>query len=131
MKINQVSNSDNKVYQNINSYNKTFKGIVNGKYYKDEIIMEAKKALKNPNWRDKFLTSKKTIEESLSTWHKREGNNNIGARVLMGIFTLGLTEITWGLAQVAQDASDNSDIDKKIEEIENCMEDLGKVSGND
>ena len=42
----------------------------------------------------------------------------------MGIFTLGLTEVTWGLAQAAMDASDNNDIDKKIEEIEDCMNNL-------
>ena len=99
---------------------------MNGKYYADEIIMEAKKALKNPNWRNKFIAQKKSLGESLANWHNREGNELAG-RVLMGIFTLGLTEVTWGLANAAMDASDNKLIDKKIKQIEECMEDLGNA----
>ena len=112
------------MYIDNNKSNQNFKGYVNGKYYEDEIIREAKKALKNPEWRDKFLNAKRTIGESFATWHKREGDDLAG-RILMGIFTLGLTEITWGLAQVAMDADDNKHIDRKIKKIEECMEDLG------
>ena len=125
MKINKIS-FDNNVYQKANQTNNkpAFKGLVNGKFYRDEIINEAKKALRNPEWKDKFLNQKISLGETLATWHKREGANDIVGRVLMGIFTLGLTEITWGLTNRILDVWDNKDIDKTIIEIENCIEDL-------
>lgn len=127
MKINKI-NFDNSVYQNsgkINKNNKpSFQGYVNGKFFKDEIIKEAQSALKNPDWKNKLLTQKISLGETLATWHKREGSNDIVGRVLMGIFTLGLTEVTWGLAHAAMDASDNKKIDNHIKEIEDCIENL-------
>ena len=87
-----------------------------------------KEAFKNPNWRKKFMQAKRTVGESFATWHEREGNDLAG-RVLMGIFTLGLTEITWGLAQTAMDAMDNKSIDRQVKEIEQCIEDLIKSNG--
>ena len=123
MKINQITNRDNRSYRT-NYHQKTFKGIVNGKYFSEEVIAEAKKALNNPHWRDKFLARKRTINESLSTWHEREGSNDLTGRILMGIFTLGISEITWGLAQTAMDASDNKSIDDFIKQVEECMKNL-------
>ena len=117
--INQAKNN----YSN-NKTSKTFKGYVNGKYFRDEVISEAKKALKNPNWREKFLAQKKSLGDTLSTWHKREGSNDIAGRVIMGIMTLGITEVTWGLANRAMDASENKGIDNFIREVEDCMDNL-------
>ena len=132
MKINKIS-FDNNVYQKANQTNNrpTFKGHVNGKFYRDEIINEAKKALKNPKWKEELLNQKRSLGETLATWHTREGSNDIVGRVLMGIVTLGLTEITWGLVHRALDVSDNKDIDKHIEELENCIDDLGKENNKD
>lgn len=125
MRINQISSFNSNVYQKTHPNNTSFKGIVNGRYYRDEIIEAAKKALKDPNWKDRMLAKKRTLEESFATWHKRGGDNDLAGRVLMGIFTLGITEVTWGLSQAAMDAQDNHQIDKDIEEIERCIDDLG------
>ena len=116
---NNITNKTNKLC------NKSFQGYVNGKFYKDEVIAEAKKALNNPDWKNKLLARKRTIGESLATWHQREGANDIVPRILMGIFTLGITEVTWGLTQIAMDKFDNKSIDKHIKEIEDCLDDLG------
>ena len=131
MKINPITNSSNFNYplNQTNNANKSFKGIVNGKYYRDEVIREAKKALFNPNWRDKFYARKRDVGETLATWHRREGSNDLATRIFMGVATLGLTEVTWGLAHLADDASENRSIDKFIKEVEECMEDLGSGGG--
>ena len=76
MKINQILNYNNNNYHNTNHRKNNFKGYVNGNYYRDEIIMEAKKALNNPNWKEKFLASKTSLGESFSTWHKRSRKNH-------------------------------------------------------
>ena len=123
--ISQMNNINHKKTNSTNkTYNQSFKGYVNGKFFRDEIILEAKEALKNPNWKDKFLNSKRSLGETLATWHEREGANDIAGRVLMGIFSLGITEVTWGLAYRAMDVMDNNTINKKIKEIEECMKNL-------
>ena len=128
MKINRVEVvgiNNHKLNQSNKNSRQSFQGFVNGNYYKDEVIQEAKKALNNPNWKEKFLARKKTLGETLSTWHEREGSSDLTSRVLMGIFTLGISEVTWGLANRAMDVSDNREIDLFIEEVENCIDDLG------
>ena len=126
MKVNAVSNIGASSIYGGESKRKTFKGYVNGNYYSDEIIKKAKKALFDSNWKEKILAKKRTLKDSFSSWHNRSGQNDIAGRVLMGVFTLGLTEVTWGLTQAAMDAMDNDNIDKEIEEIERCIEDLRK-----
>ena len=122
MKIGAIAN-----YHYSNSTNKSFKGYVNGKYFADEIIKEAKLALKNPDWKNAFIAKKRSLGESFATWHNRQGSNDIAGRVLMGVFTLGLSEVTWGIAQAALDATDNKQIDETIKEIEECMEELANA----
>lgn len=130
MKINAINSFDNNTnYQKKNL--KTFQGYINGKFYRDEVILEAKKALNNPDWKSKLIANKRTLGESLATWHQREGSNDIAGRILMGIFTLGLTEVTWGLTQAALDASDNRSIDKMIKEVEDCLETLESTARNE
>ena len=51
MRIQKVENTS---VINKNHNAKSFKGSVNGKIYEDWIIKEAKEALDNPNWKDKF-----------------------------------------------------------------------------
>ena len=57
MRIQRIEN--NNVMNNKNT--KSFKGYVNGKYYEDWIIREAKETMHNPNWKDKFLKKKKLL----------------------------------------------------------------------
>ena len=132
MRVVSITKTDINKYQKTvhaeKNDKKTFKGSVNGNFYTDEVIKEAKEAFKNPNWRKKFMQAKKTVSESFSNWHEREGNDLTG-RILMGIFTLGVSEITWGLAHTAMDAMDNKSIDRHVQEIERCIEDLKKSNG--
>ena len=46
----------------------------------------------------------------------------------MGICTLGITEITWGMAYRVMDARKNKRIDKLIKDVEDCINDLGNGS---
>lgn len=121
MKISKISTFSN---QQNKTRNQNFCGYVNGKFYRDEVINEARNALKNPEWKEKIIARKRTLGETLSTWHEREGSNDLATRILMGIFTLGLTELTWGAAHRIMDASDNKEIDNLIKEIEECIVDL-------
>ena len=60
MRIQRIEN--NNVLNNKNTM--SFKGSANGKYYEDWIIKEAKEAMHNPNWKDKFLKKKKEMTNS-------------------------------------------------------------------
>ena len=106
--------------------NNSFQGYVNGKFFEDKIISEAKRALKNPKWKEELLSRKRDFAESITTWHQREGQNDIASRVIMGVMTLGLTEISWGLITRVSDIVENKEIDEKIKNIEDCIEQLKK-----
>ena len=125
MKIQKITTN----YQTKNN-TQNFKGTVNGKYYEDWIIKEAKDAFDNPKWRNKFLKNKKTVTESLKTWQNSldagDETENKVTRALMGVFSLGVTEIGYGTLGIIEDQQKNKQIDKNKETKEDCMVDLKK-----
>ena len=112
----------------VNKNAKSFKGTVNGKYYEDWIIKEAKEAMHNPNWKDKFLQDKKTVSDSLKTWQDTLDTcgeeENIATRVILGICSLGISEIGFGALGILEDKDKNKRIDETINTIRDCIEDL-------
>ena len=127
MKIQHIEHSIYRNYQksNNNQSNKsiTFKGWVNGRYFENEIIKEAKEAFNNPNWKNNFLKMKTSIAETLTTWHDRD-QAGIGGRIIGAICSLGLTEIGVGIVCTLEDQAENKRIDEKIEKIEECIEEI-------
>ena len=106
----------------------TFKGFANGRYYDDWIIKEAKEAMNNPDWKDKFIQKKKTVSDSLKTWQDTLDtggeNENMATRVILGICSLGISEIGFGALGILEDKNENKRIDETINKIRNSMEDL-------
>lgn len=106
----------------------TFKGFANGRYYDDWIIKEAKEAMNNPDWKDKFIQKKKTVSDSLKTWQDTLDtggeNENMATRVILGICSLGISEIGFGALGILEDKNENKRIDETINKIRNCMVDL-------
>ena len=104
MRIQKVENTS---VINKNRNAKSFKGSVNGKIYEDWIIKEAKEALGNPNWKDKFLKRKKTVSDSLKTWQDTLDTGgeeeNIATRVILGVCSLGISEIGFGALGILED----------------------------
>ena len=125
MRIQKVENTS---VINKNHNAKSFKGSVNGKIYEDWIIKEAKEALDNPNWKDKFLKRKKTVSDSLKTWQDTLDTGgeeeNIATRVILGVCSLGISEIGFGALGILEDRDENKRIDKTINKIRDCIEDL-------
>jgi hypothetical protein len=104
--------------------NPSFKAIINGKFYRDEIVKIAREALDNPDIL-KFY-KKKSFLDTYKNWHNQGMfKSSIGERFAVALFTLGVSEITWTLAARLEDMGKNSE----IEEIFNCMEDIKKASG--
>ena len=124
MRIQRIDN--NNVLNNKNT--KSFKGSANGKYYEEWIIKEAKEAMHNPNWKDKFLKKKKTVSDSLKTWQDTLDTGgeeeNIATRVILGVCSLGISEIGFGALGILEDRDENKRIDKTINKIRDCIEDL-------
>lgn len=124
MRIQRIEN--NNVMNN--KHAKSFKGSANGKYYEDWIIKEAKEAMHNPNWKDKFLQKKKTVSDSLKTWQDTLDTGgeeeNIATRVILGVCSLGISEIGFGALGILEDRDENKRIDKTINKIRDCIEDL-------
>ena len=124
MRIQRIEN--NNVMNN--KHAKSFKGSANGKYYEDWIIKEAKEAMHNPNWKDKFLKKKKTVSDSLKTWQDTLDTGgeeeNIATRVILGVCSLGISEIGFGALGILEDRDENKRIDKTINKIRDCIEDL-------
>lgn len=124
MRIQKIENSNI-----INKNNmQTFKGFANGRYYDDWIIKEAKEAMNNPDWKDKFIQKKKTVSDSLKTWQDTLDtggeNENMATRVILGICSLGISEIGFGALGILEDKNENKRIDETINKIRNCMDDL-------
>ena len=65
----------------------------------------------------------KTWQNSLDAGDETE---NKVTRALMGVFSLGVTEIGYGTLGIIEDQQKNKQIDKNIETIEDCMVDLKK-----
>ncbi len=125
MRIQKVENTS---IINKNHNAKSFKGTANGNYYEDWIIKEAKEAMHNPNWKDKFLQKKKTVSDSLKTWQDTLDTGgeeeNIATRVILGVCSLGISEIGFGALGILEDRDENKRIDKTINKIRDCIEDL-------
>lgn len=121
MKVQRIDNTRN--YKNNNKL--AFQGTVNGKYYEDWVIAKAKATMHNSNWKDEFLKRKKNVTQTLEQWHENldvEGPKT--TRVLMGIMSLGVTEVGYGLLSLFERKQDNEEIAREIEEISNCIADL-------
>ena len=101
---------------------KSFKGYVNGKYYKDEIIKIAEKALEDPKILKQF--KRKNFFETYTTWHDGNMADSIGERVFLGIFTLGISEISWTFFARLNDIIENHDNKKNLDEVLKCMKDI-------
>ena len=71
---------------------------------------------------------KTSVGETLATWHDRD-SAGLPARVIGAICSLGLTELGFGLICTLEDQADNKMIDKKISEIEDCIEEFRKGGG--
>lgn len=125
MRIQKVENTS---VINKNRNAKSFKGYVNGKYYEDWIIKEAKEALDNPKWQDKFLEKKKSVSQSLKTWQDTLDTGgeeeNIATRVFLGVCSLGISEIGFGALGILEDRDENKRIDKTISTIKDCIIDI-------
>lgn len=119
MKLHSIDASKNFVTSKEN----TFKGYVNGKFYKDGIISKAEKALEDPEVLKSF--KQKTFIDTYTSWHK-EGAlaDGKGSRIAIAILTLGLSEISWTLFARVEDLIDNASKRKELDEILSCMKDL-------
>jgi hypothetical protein len=116
---NKNANIDN---AKITQMSPNFKGYVNGKFYRDEIIQKAREAVKEPKVLKAF--KKKSFIDTYKTWHKGNMANSIGERITLAIFTLGISEISWTLFGRLSDIAENSQKEKDLDEILNCMHDL-------
>ena len=97
--------------------NKAFKGYINGKYYRDEIIEKARQAMKNSNWEKEMLSKK----AKLSDYFEIEDLHPV-QRVAAAVVSFGTTELLAAFATIADVLSDNTE--KDIEEIKNCIIDI-------
>ena len=125
MKIYAIDTSNDYADKNnakMTQMNPKFKGYVNGKFYSDEIILQAKKALKNPEILKNFR--QKSFIDTYKTWHEGNMADSLGERVALAIFTLGISEISWTFFGRLLDISENTEKEKDLNEILNCMQDL-------
>lgn len=104
------------------SVNSSFKGYVNGKFYRDEIIQKAKKALENPEILKSF--KQKSLLDTYKTWHEGNMATSKGERIALAIFTLGISEVSWTFFGRLNDIMENKDKQKDLDEILSCMKDL-------
>ena len=121
MRIQPIINSND--YGNCKP--RTFKGYINGHYYSDEIISKAKKALKNPHWRDELLRQKSNVIDDVASWH--EGIQDQGGgftRTMAAILSFGATEVVVDSIVAAGSAMNNASINKEINQIAKCLDDL-------
>ena len=120
--INTFNNYANKDNSKMAQMSQEFKGYVNGKFYKDEVIQKAKQALKQPEILKSF--KQKSFLDTYKTWHEGTLAESIRERVTVAILTLGISEISWTLIGRLADVIDNAEKKKMLEEILSCMQDL-------
>lgn len=106
----------------------SFKGYVNGNYYKDSIIEQAREALKNPKWKEELRRGKQSIETAVKEWHYEycspgQGDEKL-QRIFSGIFTFGLSEVIMGSVAAIETATNNKYIEDTIDEVSRCLADL-------
>jgi len=125
MRVQKITtNYQTKNYQTKNN-TQSFRGFVNGKYYTDHVISEAKKAMRNPNWQKEIRNEYKEYLKGYVTWH--EGiKDQVGAttRALAGILTLGASEVLVAGTAAAAAAANRIGVEKRINEIKDCIIDL-------
>ena len=115
MKISAIQTTVTSVHNS----NTKFKGVVNGRYYADNIIEAAKKAIDNPNWEKEMLAKKSTFLKDYTTAHE-----DLSTRILAGIVSFGCSELV--IAGISALGSLSDDTDEKIAKIKDCMIDLLK-----
>ena len=129
MKIQSVQNSNimnykNNIFNRNTTQNPTFQGTVNGHYYKDEIVRLAQVYQYKSNWADELRNGKGSIGHAIKNWHN-EFNDKMGiGRTIIAITSLGLSEICMDIISGAGAIVNNSNIENKISEIKNCIDDL-------
>lgn len=108
----------------------SFNGYINGNYYKDDIIALAKKYRYSSDWKQELRTGKETIDHAIENWHNEYGPGSSddckAARIITGITSLGLSEVLMGTAVGIGAAVKNRKIEKMINEIAKCIDDLNK-----
>lgn len=122
MKIQKITTN----YQTKNN-TQNFKGYVNGKYYADHIIAEAKKAMHNPNWQKEMRNEYKEYFKGYATWH--EGIKDQGGsttRAIAGILTLGASEVLVAGTATIGAAANRIGVEQRISEIKDCIIELLK-----
>ena len=110
----------------------SFKGYVNGNYYRDEIIKLAKEYMYDANWKKILREDKESIGKAMASWQHKiewgdcdEDHDNY-SRVFLGIFTLGASEVVGNVAAGISAKVKNNKIENMINEIAKCMDDLLK-----
>jgi len=84
------------VSTNFSVSKQNFRGYVNGRYYEDWIISEAKKALKDTSWEKKFRKQRNLLRGYLN-WHENiKDQGGLTTRILMGTLSLGMSEVFVG-----------------------------------
>ena len=128
MKIQKIAQ-----YNGANSQKKyikpNFQGFVNGNYYRDEIIALAKKYRYNPHWKEELRKGKESIEHAIENWHHDVtwgdgGEYDKTNRTLLGIFSLGISEVLMNTTYGISAALKNKKIENMINEIAKCIDDL-------
>ena len=122
MKIQSVQNSNimnykNNIFNRNTTQNPTFQGTVNGHYYKDEIVRLIKVYQYKLIWDDVIENGKGNKSDAF--------NDKMGiGRTIIAITSLGLSEICMDIISGAGAIVNNSNIENKISEIKNCIDDL-------
>lgn len=128
IRIQPITNSNyqNRVV-NKNIIQPSFQGYVNGNYYKDEIIELAKKYRFSSTWKDELRKGKESVEHAISNWHHEYADDEDGiGRAITAVTSFGLSELIMDTATGVGAAVKNRKIEKMINEIAKCMDDLNK-----
>lgn len=129
MRIQSITNVSNTNYQvkkvGKNNIQPSFQGYVNGNYYKDEIIALAKKYRYSSTWKDELRKGKESIKHAISNWHNEYANDEDGiGRTITAVTSFGLSELIMNTATGVGAAVKNRKIEKMINEIAKCIDDL-------
>ena len=104
-----------------------FKGIVNGKYYDDEIIRMAKQVMKNPSWQKDYNSGRFTLPELVKDYFDslvNVKNPTTWGRYGLAFVTMGVSELFFAGIVAAGAVGSNLYEDIKMNKIKNCIVDL-------
>lgn len=133
MRIQSITNVSNANYQakkvGKNNIQPSFQGYVNGNYYKDEIIALAKKYRYSSTWKDELRRMKSDVVNDVATWHEAiKDQGGALTRGLCALLSFGASEVLVGGMAATAGIINNVSIEKQINEIAKCMDDLNKSS---